>query len=263
MLEIERIDERSRQRFLDQIKSDVVRHVFAFHDIQRDMEHTTLHAAFDDDILLGYILLYTGTDVPSVIFECGEEVAPKLIAYAPEDHFVMHTSPNLLPITTSRFPQGKPYVENWMVVTRKEANFFTSDHVRRLSGRGDAAALAKLILSREDRPKRNLKRYVDWITKMPVYGLFKEDELVSYAGSFIQLPQIWMIGGVFTHPKNRNKGYSLLATSAVTREALKNAEKAALFVRSDNYPAIRVYDKIGYRKIGDKIWVDIGTGIKP
>ena len=98
---------------------------------------------------------------------------------------------------------------------------------------------------------------------MPMYGTFVENELVSYAGSFIQLPQIWMIGGVYTAPDHRNKGYASLATSAVTKEALRKAEKAALFVRSDNLPAISVYEKIGYRKIGEKMWIDVGTGMKP
>jgi predicted GNAT family acetyltransferase len=72
-----------------------------------------------------------------------------------------------------------------------------------------------------------------------------------------------MIGGVYTAPEKRNRGFALLATSAVTHEALKRADAAALFVRSDNYPAIRVYEKIGYRKIGEEIWVDVGTGMMP
>jgi predicted GNAT family acetyltransferase len=44
---------------------------------------------------------------------------------------------------------------------------------------------------------------------------------------------------------------------------LKNADAAALFVRSDNYSAIKVYEKIGYKKVGEKMWVDIETGRKP
>ena len=44
-----------------------------------------------------------------------------------------------------------------------------------------------------------------------------------------------MIGGVYTQPTRRNKGYATLATSAITEEALGSAEAAALFVRSDNY----------------------------
>lgn len=72
-----------------------------------------------------------------------------------------------------------------------------------------------------------------------------------------------MIGGVYTHPKHRNKGYATLATSAVTEEALRKAKAAALFVRSDNYSAIKVYEKISYKKIGEKLWIDVGTGMKP
>jgi predicted GNAT family acetyltransferase len=98
---------------------------------------------------------------------------------------------------------------------------------------------------------------------MPLYGVFVNGELVSYAGSFIQLPEIWMIGGVYTEPKHRNKGYATLAVSAITEHALKEAETAALFVRSDNYAAIRTYEKLGYHRIGEKLWVDIGTGLKP
>jgi len=74
---------------------------------------------------------------------------------------------------------------------------------------------------------------------------------------------IWMIGGVYTQPTRRNKRYATLATSAITEEALGSAEAAALFVRSDNYPAVSVYEKIGYRKIGEKVWVDVGTGLRP
>lgn len=62
---------------------------------------------------------------------------------------------------------------------------------------------------------------------------------------------------------SKEQGYATLATSAITEEALGSAEAAALFVRSDNYPAVSVYEKIGYRKIGEKVWVDVGTGLRP
>jgi len=73
-----------------------------------------------------------------------------------------------------------------------------------------------------------------------------------------------MIGGVYTHPKHRNRGYGTLAVSAVTKEALKNAEAAVLFVRSDNKPAGKSLQKdpVAVRS-GEKIWIDVGTGMKP
>jgi ribosomal protein S18 acetylase RimI-like enzyme len=222
-----------------------------------------MHAAFGNRKLEGYILAYTALDFPSIILECTKDTAEKLIAYAPENHFIMHTPPNLLPTIKRKFPDAKHYVENWMLVKKGQANFFKSTNVHKLCTEDDASMLGLLLSSREEHPRGTVNRYKDMISSMPVYGVFVDGELVSYAGSFIQLPQVWMIGGVYTHPNYRSKGYATIATSAVTEEALKNSEAAALFVRSDNYPAIKAYEKIGYKKIGEKLWVDVGTGLMP
>ena len=263
MLTVERIEENNKQRLLSCLELDIIRHVFAFYDLQHEPEHTTTYAVFDNNSLKGYLLNYTGSDVPSTILESDNIAAEKLIAYAPEDHFVIHAPPDLLPVIKERFPTAKHYAENWMLARKSETTFFKSDLVRQLSTNDDALKLAKLLSTRKDRPEGDSKKYVEWLRRMKIYGVFIEGGLVSYSGSFLQMPEIWMIGGVYTHPDQRSKGYSTLATSAITEEALRNAEAAALFVRSDNYPAIRVYEKIGYKKIGEKIWVDIGTDIRP
>jgi RimJ/RimL family protein N-acetyltransferase len=263
MIVVEKVVENNKQRVIDSLRSDVIKHVFAFFDIQYEPEYTIMYAASENGNLKGYIIIYTALDFPSVVIECENDIAEKLIEYAPENHFIMHVPTNLLPLVRRKFPNVKDYVEDWMLVKKGQANFFKSEHVRGLGSEDDAARLAVLLSSREDRPKGTVKKYMSLISKTPIYGVFINSELVAYAGSFLQLPQVWMIGGVYTHPSRRNKGYATLATSAVTEEALKNAEAAALFVRSDNYSAIRVYEKIGYRKIGEKLWVDVETGLKP
>lgn len=263
MFAVEKIDEENKQHVIDLLRSDVVRHVFAFYDIQHEPGHTTMYTAFMNGSLKGYIIIYTALEFPSVVLECEGDVAEKLIECAPENRFIMHAPPNLLSTIMGEYPDAKHYVENWMIVKKDEASFFESKLVRRLRDEDDASKLAMLLSTRKDRPTSPVEKYIELISKQPIYGVFADGELVSYAGSFIQLPQVWMIGGVYTHPKHRNRGYATLATSAVTEEALKNSEVAALFVRSDNYPAVKVYEKIGYKKIGEKIWVDVGTGIKP
>jgi RimJ/RimL family protein N-acetyltransferase len=262
MTAIEKIGQNNEERLIDSIKADVIKHVFAFYDIQCEPEYTTVYAAFENDNLTGYILIYAALDFPSVVLECERTTAEKLLEHAPKNHFIMHVPPNLLPVIETKFSSAKHYVEDWMLVKKGDADFFKSERVRRLLSPDDSSQLAVLLSSREDRPKRT-KKFMDWISKTPLYGIYVDSELLSYAGSFIQLPQVWMIGGVYTHPNHRNKGYATLATSAITEEALKHAEAAALFVRSDNYSAIRVYGKIGYRKIGEKLWVDVGTGLRP
>ncbi len=262
-MKIEKIDENNKHKILNAIKEDVIRHAFAFYDIQHDPEHTTVHAAFEESSLRGYILAYTTTEFPSIVLEGDISTAAKLIKHAPQNKFIMHIPPNLLSTVKSKFPQAKHYVENWMLVKKGRSNIFSTEHVHRLVSEEDAFKLLTLLSSRKDRPKATLKKYCDWIKKMPLYGVFIDGELLSYAGSFIQMPQVWLIGGVYTNPNHRNEGYATTATSAMTEEALRNAEAAALFVRSDNQPAIRAYEKIGYRKIGEKLWIDVGTGLKP
>jgi len=263
MFRIEKVKENNKQRVIDSLQLDVISHVFAFYDIQREPDYTTMYAAFENGSLKGYVLIYTALEFPSVILECESDTAEKLIEYVPENRFIMHVPPNLLPIVKRKFPHAKCYVEDWMIVKSDDAIFFRSKLVRRLHIEDDASKLAMLLSNRKDRTTGTVKKYVELISKQPIYGVFVNDELVSYAGSFIQLPHVWMIGGVYTHPKYRSKGYATLATSAVTEEALRNAETAALFVRSDNYSAVRVYEKIGYKKIGEKLWVDAETGMKP
>jgi predicted GNAT family acetyltransferase len=150
-----------------------------------------------------------------------------------------------------------------MLVRKGEATFHRSSLVRRLSTEEDSIRFAELLSTRSDRKPSNLARHREWVTTLPTYGVFADGRLVSYASSFIQIPQVWMIGGVYTDQRYRSRGYATQATSAATEQALKNAESAALFVRADNTPAIKAYTKIGYRRIGEKVWTDQGTGHKP
>jgi RimJ/RimL family protein N-acetyltransferase len=261
--EIQEVNDNNRTVMMDFLKQDVIKHAFAFYDIQYAQEQTKMYAAFENGNPQGYILTYTGSEFPSVVIECKNTIASELIEYVPKDKFIIHAPPNLLQIIAREFPRAKHYVEDWMLVKKGEATFQKSEYMRRLQTEEDASKLFTLLETRTDRNAASIRKYFDWIRKMPLYGVFINDELVSYAGSFIQLPQLWVIGGVYTNPKYRSKGYATQATSAITEEALRNAEAAALFVRTDNNPAKKVYEKIGYRKIGEKIWIDVGTGLKP
>jgi GNAT superfamily N-acetyltransferase len=256
------VDKSNKQWVVDQLRLDVITHVFAYYDLQYDQENTMMRATVEDNKLRGYILTYHALDFPSVVLECDSRDAAKLLEHAPEDKFIMHAPQHLLPNIENKFPKSRHYVENWMLVKKGKAEFFKSENVRRLK-EADGPKLASILSTRKDRSKQSAKKYSDWIKKMPMYGVFVNDELVSYAGSFIQTREVWMIGGVYTLPAHRNRGYATLATSAITREALEKSQAGALFVRSDNYQAIKVYEKIGYEKIGEKLWVDVGTGRGP
>lgn len=263
VMRIVKVNEENKAQILDFLRTDIVRHVFAYYDIQHKPEHTTMYVAMDNKgSLEAYILAYTALKHPSVVLYGKIEAIERLLKYAPKQPMIIHAEPYLLEAVRRIFPQAKVYTERWMLIRKGEGRFFDSELIRKLRVE-DAAKLLQLLSTREGRTLERTEKYEEWIRNMPVYGVFLNEELVSYAASFLQLPQIWMIGGVYTHPKHRGKGYATLAVSAVTKHALNNAETAALLVRSDNYPAIRVYEKIGYKKIEDRLWIDVDTGLKP
>lgn len=145
MLRIEKISQKNRLNFVSTLETDVIRNVFAVNDIQKDPQHTTTYAAFENRSLKGYMLIYTATDVPSVILECKEDVAELLLEQAPADNFIVHAPPNLLEAIMKRFPYSKHYVEDWMLVRNIEATYFKSELVRRLRTREDASKLADSV----------------------------------------------------------------------------------------------------------------------
>ena len=139
MIAIKKVEENNKELIIDSIKSDVIKHVFAFYDIQYEPEKTITYAAFENEKLKGYILIYIALDFPSIVLECEEDTAEKLLGYSPENHFIMHAQPNLLPIIKRKFPEAEHYDENWMLVKKGQANFFKSTLACRLRTEDDAS----------------------------------------------------------------------------------------------------------------------------
>jgi len=58
------------------------------------------------------------------------------------------------------------------------------------------------------------------LVKHRYYGVFEAGELVSVACAYLRLPEVWIVGDVYTLPEHRNRGHAKAVTFAVTRDAL-------------------------------------------
>ncbi|MEL7117571.1 MAG: GNAT family N-acetyltransferase, partial [Pseudomonadota bacterium] len=75
------------------------------------------------------------------------------------------------------------------------------------------------------------------------------DEPVAFTGLNARLPSIVQVGGVYTPPRLRKKGYARQAVALHLKEIAKSGvREATLFAASED--AARTYIAIGFRRIG-------------
>jgi predicted GNAT family acetyltransferase len=59
----------------------------------------------------------------------------------------------------------------------------------------------------------------------------------------VQVSQVW------TDPEARGRGYATRGMADLIRLLLESTPAVTLFVRTDNAPAIALYDKVGMRRV--------------
>jgi RimJ/RimL family protein N-acetyltransferase len=131
-----------------------------------------------------------------------------------------------------------------------EASTFHAVHhedVRRLTGR-DIREVNRLYRS-DGTPAFYTAENID---DAVYYGCFEDGRLVAVAGTHVVAPEegIAVLGNVFTAPSRRGRGLAASVTSAVTSEVLDSCRKVVLSVDPRNAPALRLYERIGYREVG-------------
>ena len=67
-------------------------------------------------------------------------------------------------------------------------------------------------------------------------------EASAWTPSAVQLQQVWV------DPALRGRGYATAALADLCADLLRRVPAVCLFARSDNTPALRLYDRIGMRR---------------
>jgi len=88
--------------------------------------------------------------------------------------------------------------------------------------------------------------------------LMSGNDPVAMTGFNATLPEIVQVGGVYTPPDQRARGYARLAVARHLYEARRNGAKQAVLTAATP-AAARAYEAIGFKRIGDfamAIWSD-------
>ncbi len=82
----------------------------------------------------------------------------------------------------------------------------------------------------------------------PYYCVKHEGKIVSVAGVHLVTPKIAQLGNIITDEAYRNRGFATACTNRLAADLASKGRIISLFVRVDNAPAIHVYEKLGFYK---------------
>ena len=88
------------------------------------------------------------------------------------------------------------------------------------------------------------------LREQAVYAAFCGDALVAKGGTNARGVRYVQLGGIYTVPSERGKGYATALVRHIVAEAAAQQKRVALFVKPDNAPAQRLYAACGFQKYG-------------
>lgn len=81
-------------------------------------------------------------------------------------------------------------------------------------------------------------------------ALLADEQVVAKANSNAIGWNYVQIGGVFTHPLFRRNNYAWHLVYNLCNRIIKTNKKVCLFVKERNFPAIQLYNRIGFSRVG-------------
>ncbi|RLF05221.1 MAG: hypothetical protein DRK00_04940 [Thermoprotei archaeon] len=236
-----------------------LRHCYLMYDVLYELEATEAFFLLKEGEIEGYVLVWRGGSRPG-IHVWGH--SPQLTHLVPlERGAVVQVYSEQLVKPLLAKARGRAEVRWYLDMVVDEESFrpylgveavrLTPAHTEHLSRLSTEWARP---LSPEE-ARRLLKKW-RW------YGVFEGGELASVAAAYLRLPEVWVIGGVYTRTAFRGRGYAKAVTTAITRDAVRSGAKALLHVAEDNKPARRVYATLGYQRVARRPWIFMQSPLK-
>jgi GNAT superfamily N-acetyltransferase len=195
-------------------------------------------------------LIYRGFS-PPILFTFGDSnlLEPLLAEIAGEPLLSLHVRPDVLPLLAAHYRITEEKSVWRMVVCPKDFRPAAMENAVRL---GAADADRVRLLYADGAPSGESPEYfaASSLDDGVFFGIREQGNLVAVAGTHLVSVResVAAIGNVYTRRDRRGFGLAAQATSAVAKELLRlSIGTIALNARQQNLPAIRVYERLGFK----------------
>lgn len=242
---------------------DPVTHAFALWDLEWNPGRIRFFSAIEEERTVGYLLVWLGHPRAPVVHWYGSgRAAERLAEWLPTRPCVAIVPEKVVSVVEAARGPGPSYRELILARARGTSWIAPDDSmpVRRLT-RGDVPLLERWA-RRQDDPVTAEYPFLDPEVDI-AWGAFERGRLVGVARAEVRLPRVWVLGGVYVEPDARGRGWGRELLGAALRSAESTGATVALYVREDRSPARALYESVGFRPVGRRVWVDLGANLAP
>lgn len=246
--------------------SDPFSHAYARWDLEHAPHRIRFVSALEGEQTVGYLLVWLGHPAATVVHWVGSDVRSRALVEALPPRPLVVIAPEMFQdaVVTARGP-GRPLTVLLLsrepaVEPRTESVGPSSVVVRRIE-RTDHSALVAFAERQADPVAGEypaLDPGEEWI-----WGAFEQGRLVGAVRAAVRLPEVWLLGGVIVDPSVRGRGVGRALLAAALTAAQEVSVKVGLYVREDRHEARRLYERLGFRPVGRRTWIDLGAGLAP
>jgi len=218
-------------------------HAFTLWDLRKERKETEFYVDWENEVR-GYMLIYRGAAVPSVILHGSKKSMENLLQYLDEEKAIIH-----LPWDSREVWRGNDKIYKIYVMAATPKFYFLDDEIVEVR---DARILSHLFQNPE---------YL--VEKARTFAIIKDGFAISSVSALAYLPEVWVLGAVITKKEYRNMGLASRVIGHFMSVASKNTKNVVLWVRSDNSIAIHLYEKYGFKVKREDAWINVGVDILP
>lgn len=232
------------------LASDPITNVLVFGDLYQPLLRVSdIYAAYENRQVVGACSIYRAFSTPSVVLSAGPATAKRaLIEQASGQipgNFISLCPPEDICL----------FEECSATLDRRHEQQMVADKVTSLSHTTATASRVK-----KDEFELLNRFYLDHHSEAwapiqfetgPFYCVKQKGRIVSVAGVHLVTPTIAQLGNIVTDEAYRNRGFASACTAALAANLASTGRIISLFVRTDNKPAIHMYEKLGFSKRRD------------